>query len=122
MFTNMLEYMKQVKEERQAHLDLSTPCIKIGGNSLQFRGLLAHYLSTFIPQKREALLCHACHDADCSNPKHLYWGTYSENLKDSFAAGRKSPYDYMVERYGEEGAKALRAKGGRANLGVKHSS
>lgn len=122
MFKTMYEYMQQDTLTRQMHLDLSAECMEIGGNSLQFRGLLAHHLSTFIPQKREGLLCHACHNAACSNPKHLYWGTYSENLKDSFKAGRKTPYQYIVEKHGEEYAKNTRAKGGKANLGVKHKS
>ena len=117
----MLEYMTQDQSSRCAHIDLTSPCIEIGGNSLQYRGLLAHYLNTFIPTKpKEALLCHACHNAACSNPKHLYWGTYSENLKDSFKAGRRSPYSYIAEKHGEDAAKKNVSQAGKNKLGKKH--
>ena len=94
----MLEYMTLSQTERQQHLDLSEPCVEIGGNSIQFRALLAHTVKSKIPQKREAVLCHACHNSACSNPRHLYWGTYSENLVDSFKNGRKPIQQYIAER------------------------
>jgi len=59
-----------------------------GGYSTLFRGLLAHYLNTEIPSK-VALCCHACSNDNCSNPKHLYWGTYKENLDDARSANPK---------------------------------
>lgn len=82
------ELIKLSKEERQKHLELSEPCHERGGNSIMFRGLLAYYLNTTIPKGR-ILCCHACHNAKCSNPKHLYWGTDKENLEDSFLSGQR---------------------------------
>lgn len=123
MRKTMLEYMTADLVSRQAHLNLDEECIEIGGNSLQYRGLLAHFLNTFIPSKpREALLCHACHNARCSNPRHLYWGTYSENLKDSFKAGRKSPYYYISEKNGEEAAKTNVSNAGKRKRGTTHKA
>lgn len=76
------QYMAKTKEERQSHLDLSEPCILRGADSIQCRGLLAHFLDTSIPNDRQTVLAHACHNCDCNNPKHLYWGTRSENAFD----------------------------------------
>lgn len=33
--------------------------------------------------------CHKCDNPPCCNPKHLYWGTPSDNMKDAWARGRK---------------------------------
>jgi len=80
------------KEERQSHLDLTEPCIERGGCSTNHKGVLAQYLNTTIPHGREHKihLCHACHNGECSNPKHLYWGTPSENELDSISNGKQS--------------------------------
>lgn len=87
MFERMEDYIKKTREERRSHLDLKEPCVEIGGyDSREYRGLLAHYLKTTIPttrnggqKSRYACLCHACHNHGCSNPRHLYWGTYADN-------------------------------------------
>lgn len=76
-------YMERPKEERQEHLDLSQPCTEIGGYSSEARLLLAHYLKTTVPRGMKVLLCHACNNAKCSNPRHLYWGRPKENQDDS---------------------------------------
>lgn len=78
----MSEYMKRTQEERQSHLNLSEKCELRGGDSIQFRGLLAYYVDTEIPSGHKITMCHACNNPDCSNPKHLYWGTPSENFED----------------------------------------
>jgi hypothetical protein len=72
------EYIKLTKAERQTHIDLKDDCIYRGGISTQHRGILAAYLDTTMPVGR-ILLCHACGNGKCSNPKHLYWGTDKEN-------------------------------------------
>lgn len=79
------------KIERQSHLDLSEPCLERGGNSTNHKGVLAQYLDTNIPYGIQYPLCHACHNGKCSNPKHLYWGTCSENNQDAFDCGAKKP-------------------------------
>lgn len=33
------------------------------------------------------LICHKCNNPPCCNPKHLYAGTYADNLQDSIKAG-----------------------------------
>jgi hypothetical protein len=89
IYQNINEYMKRSKEERQSHLDLTSECIELGGVSKDFRGLMAHTLKTTIPYKMRGkiCLCHACHNDKCSNPKHLYWGTYGENIADAKSCG-----------------------------------
>ena len=79
-------------DERQAHLNLSEPCIPItkkmtARNVRYYVGdLLARFLGTprFL---RPTLACHACHNSTCRNPRHIYWGTYKENYADAVADG-----------------------------------
>ena len=90
------EYMSQSKEIRQDHLDLEDKCIERilqtqyqkSGYSYYLKGLLAHILNTNIPVRKDkdgvrVLLAHACNNAKCANPKHLYWATDKENIEDS---------------------------------------
>ena len=126
MFEDINEYIKKTKEERQSHLDLSSSCIEIGTNSYQCRALLAHTLRTILPKGRKILLCHACNNDKCSNTKHLYWGTSSENRRDAMDCGAcKTPYQYMVECHGEEKAndmQRIRATiGGLGNKNITKS-
>ena len=76
------DYIKLSKAERQQHLNLNEPCHYRGTISTQLRGLLAYYLDTNVPSGRVIDCCHVCHNGDCSNPKHLYWGTRKENIQD----------------------------------------
>ncbi|AVH85097.1 hypothetical protein RsoM2USA_169 [Ralstonia phage RsoM2USA] len=76
------EYILLPKTERIKHLDLNSSCEYRGTNSTQCRGLLAYYLDTNVPIGSKIHCCHACNDDLCSNPKHLYWGTSSENRID----------------------------------------
>jgi hypothetical protein len=103
------EYIALPQAERQAHLKLDEPCIDRGGwrNSTSFycKGLLAHILDTTIPTGHKIHACHACHNAICTNPYHLYWGTAKENFTDALNNGRKGVWEYTVEKYGLEQAK-----------------
>lgn len=120
------EYLTISQESRQSHLDLNEPCLKRGGNSTNHRGVLAQYLDTPI-YGRPADLCHACHDGDCSNPKHLYWGTRIENVQDARNNGTfKTPFEVAVEKYGYEEAckrqyRGFGNKGGAGNKGKPKS-
>lgn len=111
------EYIKKSKEERQTHLRLDEPCIKIGGiDSSEFRGLLAHYLNTTIPTKLKIVLAHACHNGkeSCSNPRHLYWATFSENTQDAIDSGQQlSAYEHTLRKYGLQKLKEMQIKFGK---------
>lgn len=113
-------------EQRQAHLDLSQPCLERGGDSLQHRGVLAQFLDSTIPDGK-IFLCHACHNGKCSNPRHIYWGSPRENVHDAIANGATSIWDRIVAKYGLEEAKRMNskgrdfAKGGRGNAGKPKS-
>lgn len=116
------EYLLLEQEERQSHLDMSSPCKERGGISTNHRGVLAEFLDTQI-YGRPADLCHACNNEKCSNPKHLYWGARKENVRDSINNGTyKYAWDNLVEKYGYEEACRMQAKGnksagGKGNLG-----
>lgn len=116
------DYISFDKEVRQAHLKLGEPCVERGGNSENFRGLLAHVFDTTIPKGQKIHLCHACHNGACSNINHLYWGTSKENTQDRMSNGGKTGWDHMVEKYGYEGACELNSvgrKGNRYGIGNK---
>ena len=55
--------------------------------SMYLKGLLAHLRDTTIPSGHKIHVCHACNNAMCSNPNHLYWGTAQENRLDFAATG-----------------------------------
>ena len=112
MFQQIDEHMQKSREERRKHLKLDTECITIGGTSGMFKGLLAHHLKTTVPHRMSVMLCHACNNAGCSNPKHLYWGTAKDNHIDSVEAGT-----YRRVYIDKEHASALGKKyGGRNKL------
>lgn len=115
-------YLRESRDSRRSHLDLNSVCMERGGNSTIHRGVLAQYLNTFIFGK-PAELCHACHNPNCSNPRHIYWGTRSDNIQDTKDNGTfKSPWERTVEKYGYEEACKINARGnksagGKANKG-----
>ncbi len=112
------EFITRSREARRAHLVLSEACCERGGVSTQHKGVLAEYLQTTIPTGR-ILLCHACHNGKCSNPKHLYWGTDKDNLAIDRAeqpGGYKNPWERSVQKYGYEEACA---RNSRMKLGNK---
>jgi hypothetical protein len=109
------EWIKESREVRTSHLDLSENCIERGGNSTVHRGVLAQYLCTDMPSKVD--LCHACNNDKCSNPKHLYWGTRKENVDDARKNGTwKSPWQALVDKYGYEEACAMNSRKMKGNV------
>ena len=118
------EFIKEPREVRRAHLKLEEPCCERGGNSTNHKGVLAQYIDTTIPSGR-ILLCHACNNERCSNPKHLYWGTDKENIIED-NPNWKNPWARSVEKYGLEEARRRngrgdKAAGGKANKGKPKS-
>ena len=112
------EYIKLDQKKRKNHIDLSMDCMEIGGNGTQFKGLLSHYLELTIHSGYMILLCHACHNSKCSNPKHIYYGTPKENLADQKENGTyKSVWERMVKKYGIAEARQRQSRGSKAALG-----
>lgn len=119
-------YIKLTKQERQRHLQLDVPCIERGADSQQCRGLLAHILDTTTPTTKRINCCHACHNAKCNNPYHLYWGTSAENRQDAIhdiGKPKESVWQRTVNKYGIEVAKSMRRmQTGRRRAGHKAAS
>lgn len=113
-FEDILSYMRKSREERRAHLDLTDECVFIGGKgSQEFRGLLAYTVQTTIPSGRKVVLCHACHNGKCGNPKHLYWGTGKDNIIDQRENGTwKNLTQRTREKYGEDAFKKIQRSSG----------
>lgn len=122
-----MSYLDKTREERRRHLRLETPCNERGGYSTLFRGLLADKLGTEIFIDKKIVLCHACHNEKCSNPEHMYWGSYLDNIEDQKENGTwKSVWDRTVDKYGYEEAVRMngignKSAGGRANKGIPKS-
>lgn len=121
------QFIALSREDRQKHLDLTSECCERGGNSTIHKGVLAQYLNTTIPSGR-ILLCHACNNAKCSNPMHLYWGTDYDNIviDGKIFGTHKTAWEYTVEKYGLEEAirknsAGNKSAGGKANKGKPKS-
>ena len=96
------EFLKKDREVRRSHLDLSQPCVEIGGNSTSFRALLAYHLNTTCEGlgNQVGYLCHACHNGKCSNPYHLYWGDATDNYTDHLENGGKNFREKLLDKHG----------------------
>lgn len=107
-------YINESIETRQSHFDFSESCIERGGYSTIHKGVLAQFLNSSIPSGK-ILLCHGCHNAKCSNPRHLYWGTYKENKLDAIKIGQsKNVWINLVNKYGYEEACKMQSRGNKA--------
>lgn len=94
--------MLQTKDERQSHLDLTTPCEERDSSSVECRGLLAVALETSLPRGWGIHCCHACHNGKCSNWKHLYWGTATENFEDVIEDRGQHPVSLSAFKKGKD--------------------
>lgn len=103
-------------EERKKHLDLATPCLDIGASSGGNRALLAMHLNTSCESlgMKTGFLCHACHNAKCSNVLHLYWGSSRENTQDRLSNLpdlQLRVKETVIDKYGPDYYKRLGSKG-----------
>ena len=112
---NIYEYITLSKEERQQHLKLSEACVERGAGSYYFKGLLAHLLDTSVPTGHKIHLCHACNNAACGNPNHMYWGTAQENRQDQIVNGGITIWERTVQKHGLEKAKEMNSRKGNIN-------
>ena len=110
---HLKDYILLPKTERQKHVDLTLDCLERGGNSTNHKGVLAQFMNSDIPSGR-ILLCHACNNNKCSEPRHLYWGTDKENIvEDGRAFGTwKTPWERRVEKHGYDEACKMNGRPG----------
>lgn len=126
--TPIKEYMFRKRDDRRSHLNLDTSCKEIGGTSKEFKGLLAYHLGTTIPTGRAIHLCHACHNAKCSNVGHLYWGSPKDNSIDC-VEDRGTVWERTIAKHGfeeatrvlSENSKKHGSLGGHGNAGKPKS-
>jgi hypothetical protein len=116
IMTPISEYMKLLRDDRRTHLKLNEPCdIRGIRYSYNLIGLVAYFLNTSIPQKGDnAIVCHGCNNPSCSNPNHLYWGSYKDNHIDQIESGTwQSPYERTVKKYGTDATISMLAESGK---------
>ncbi len=90
------EWMQLSREERTAHIDLSTPCQPDGSwhrNKhvlLDFHELENDYDNWMTSRVHRCHLCECgSRKGNCNNPQHFYFGTASENHLDTDPEWRK---------------------------------
>lgn len=123
MLKSILEYMLLSRNDRRLHLKLDESCDERGLiYSYHLTGLLAYLLGTTIPKKGDnAIVCHGCHNAKCSNPNHLYWGSYMDNHQDQVENGTwQNPYARTKKKYGNERVSSIYSENAKGNKGNKN--
>ncbi len=64
-----------------------------------------------IPEKME--VCHKCDNPACWNPKHLFLGSHTDNMRDALAKGRLKPLkgsDHSQAKLTEAQVRQIRAE------------
>jgi hypothetical protein len=116
------QYILLSKEERQQHLVLTEPCkLSTTYNSLKCRSILANHLNTTINSgniKGRIVLCHACNNKYCINPKHLYWGTDYENIVEDGSKFRTwtNPWERELQKRSLEEIKKEKSERAKGNV------
>ena len=94
MIQDINEYIKKPQLERQSHIDLELDCVILDNMNMQkVQGALAQELNTDFPRGNRIHACHACNNKLCSNIKHIYWGTATENANDRAVEHFKTKVD-----------------------------
>lgn len=121
---NLTEYILLPREERTAHIDLSTPCecegrqhLKRQGNGKIFKKLCENLgVENDVVNRGTARIdtCHLCSEKHCQNPLHAYIGTAKENRNDipqeqRCEAARKANESRTPEQRSEATRKAMAA-------------
>jgi hypothetical protein len=120
---DILVYIKRTREERRSHLKLDEPCYSRGGQSMYNKGLLAYLHNTTMPKGHSAQVCHGCHNGECDNPNHLYWGTPRDNYDDYIENGGLTIGEKVKQKYASDELSEINrqngssgwSKGGKAN-------
>ena len=88
---NIKQYIKLTKSLRQSHVDLKDACINNGKRMEDAKDNLLsfHNIENFSGLAERVDTCHLCINGStkpngfiCQNPKHMYFGTRSENNMD----------------------------------------
>ena len=87
--TKLSDYILKSREERTAHIDLTTECEPCGSGARKKHILLDFLQLTNDVENWTTARIHRCHLCEhgrrngwCINPRHFYFGTASENQMD----------------------------------------
>lgn len=94
---NLSDYIQLPREQRIAHIDLTTDCIlgRAKNTNGARKALIKHLGITEDIKHREIHCCHRCPnnsraEQHCLNPLHMYIGTRTENAYDKPATARSA--------------------------------
>jgi hypothetical protein len=62
-------------------------CLRVG-NASPNAPRISLYLDGRDPPDGKPLACHTCDNPICVNPRHLWWGSNTDNMRDASAKGR----------------------------------
>lgn len=125
-------FLEKIKKSNKCWEWTGAKCLKGYGrfriNKVLFGAHRISYLiyNSSIPSG--IFVCHKCDNPSCVNPKHLFLGTRSDNMKDAFNKGRLKPLigkkfengeNNISSKLSEEQVKRIREDGERAILLAK---
>lgn len=99
-------FLTRIKKTRKCWMWIGGKTVS-GYGSVKIKGTndMAHRLSYELYNGKipaNMMVCHTCDTPSCVNPKHLWIGTRSDNMKDAFIKGRINKHSLIPFKNGEE--------------------